>query len=303
VTDPLRIRRPERVPALREAAAVAVVAIPVGAFLFLLLTGRPLHLPGRATNLLAHALLLLVPLVWAAPLLPRRLELVGEPGELLVASTHLRELGTSWWQSVLVWPAPLLGVVVLAEAAAGGLLGPNEALATPAWDALLTFLLVFALAVFYANGFLQRHEVRLVPEGLRVGLPHFVPWESIERMAPRPDGWALHHRVNPCAPFVVIRFRDDEARERLAREIERRDVLVKEGSCASFHLARAGLALAALILLASGGLAWRSGLHGGLVVLAVFLAGIAGTLAVERLRGLAGVQTLKPVVEGKEESP
>lgn len=299
MTEPLRIRGPRPATAATEVAVAAVVGLPVLGFLYLLVSGRPLGFEDRTLNLLLHALLVVVPLVWSVPFLPRRMKLVGSSGELLATSTHLRELRLSWWQSVLLWPALLLGLAVLGSAVAEALMGTGGPLATSAWNALLAFGLIFAFTVFYATAFLDPVEVRLTSDGIRLGLAHFVPWRDVRRMAPTPWGYELYHRASGVLPLASLRL-PEEARARLATIMGQRGLPVGPGRGHRFLAVRLLVAAAASVLLAGGTWAWRSGVHGGAAVLVVFVLGLGGTLLLERVRGVREVETVKPLVEERE---
>ncbi|MCL6614731.1 MAG: hypothetical protein K6U03_08990 [Firmicutes bacterium] len=140
--------------------------------------------------------------------LKRRLVFRDSTETPLTEQTFWSTLGSDWWMMALLWPAALLGLIILGHGLYDLLANYPRIAPFDPRSSVPTYLMTFGLSAFYA-GMLKRVEVvRVSTEGVRVGLTQFMTWESIARYTTDGRFYRLYHRVNPNLPYVNICFKD-----------------------------------------------------------------------------------------------
>lgn len=301
MAGPLIIKQQQELSRLELMAFVAFVMAPIGGFIWCWAEFGKIHFTQPWLNLAAHALLILLPLVWARMVSSTPMEFAETEEIVLGRASFLRQFPVDWWNSLLTLAAPLFAAAMLGyEFFTHHLAHPAE-LATSPFKALAVMGMTFVLGLFCATVFTGSSEPRsLVSEaGLRNGISVFHPWADIARIGTRGNLYIIYHKVNPALPATCFEVRDEKARAVLEQFIAAKQVTISNATHPQYTLVRFGvLGSFVALVLACWWLRLNTSLSLLWITLGAFVTGCILTLLVERIRGVPSYQKYRPVIEG-----
>jgi hypothetical protein len=296
--SPLTIKRPDPAPAAIQLLIGAIFLLPLLALFYWWKQGKVIHFELPANNLIAHALIVIVPLIWAIMLWLEPFQTAAPRDTQLGETTYFGTLKVDWWMSLLLWSCPAFALGALAWRFATSYLPHPERLSTSPLVALGTMVLIFAIAAFYATTLFNHAQIRISNEGLRNGLLNFYEWENIHHISQRDDIYSIYHRTNPRLPATCFNLRGPEARELLCKHLAEFNIplephphaearSVKTAVIAGFFL---NVIISALVLrITRLDLRWMTAISLGFAIIS--------TLILERIRGVRNYTKLKPKIE------
>lgn len=292
---PLVSRRPKRpMPAI---AFVAVLA-PLLALAWCWATRRELTSADPRVALLAHVLVLLVPVVWTYFVFSERnVYLANDERELARRSA----VADGWWcltgpLATLVLAMIFLGsaaVHAFAQGAVPERSGPAEVIL---WWTLLTPFLLFWNAVLREPAI-----VRVGEEGVRVGNLRFVEWARLVGYARRGSHFELFHEASLHVPLSQIRLARESDAAFFAEQLRVHRV-AEISTPFAFTVVRVCAFLFGGALAASGYAASSYGIPRVWVLVTVFAGGIATMAALDFHRGIRRVTAIRPVMEAPDQT-
>jgi hypothetical protein len=299
MAGPLIIKTQQEFSRLELVAFVAFVMAPIGGFTWCWAEFGKIHFAQPWLNLAAHALLILLPLVWVGMMTSTPMEFVETEEIVLGRASFLRQFPVDWWNSSLTLAAPLFAAAMLGyEFFTHHLIHPDE-LATGPFKALAVMGVTFVLGLYCATVFTGSSEPRsLVSEaGLRNGISVFYPWADIARIGTRGNLYIIYHKVNPALPATCFEVRDAKARAVLEQFIAAKQVPISNATHPQYTLVRLGvLGGFVALLIACWWLRWNTSISLLWITLGVFVTGCTLTLLVERIRGVHTYKKYHPVI-------
>jgi hypothetical protein len=302
--SPLTIKRLNPAPAAIQLLMAAIFFVPLLGLLYLWNQGKVIHFELPANNLIAHALIVIMPVIWAIVLWLEPFQTTASDDTQLGETTYFGTLKVDWWMSLMLWSCPVFALGALGYRFATSYLPHPERLSTSPLVALGTMVFIFAIAALYATTLFNHAQIRISNEGLRNGLLNFYEWENIHHISQRDDIYSIYHRTNPRLPATCFNLRSLETRELLCRHLAEFNIPlephphaeargVKAAVIAGFIL---NLIVSALVLrITRFDLRWMTAISLGFAIIS--------TLVLERIRGVRNYTKLKPKIEPTPAQP
>jgi len=295
--DPLVIKRPDSGASPGVGFLVSVVILgPIAGLLYLWRTGKEVHFDNPRINLVAHMLIVIVPLIWSALIWAEPFRTKASEETSLARSSYFNTLKVDWWMSFMMWACPLFALGALGYLATSYL--PHaDALSTSLLSAVSTMGLILALGVFYGAMLFTRAETRISDEGMRNGLLNFYEWESIDHFSREGDIYSIHHKANPALPASTFRLRTPASQATLERFAAEKSVPILEGTGSALATIKIAVIIGfilnivfCLVLMVATRLDLRW-------IVAISLGiGLLFTLVLERVRGVSKYTKVKPKI-------
>src|SRR4051812_37221765 len=143
--SPLTIKRLNPAPPAIQFLMAALFLLPLLAIYILWQQKKVIHFELPANNLIAHALIIIVPLIWAVVLWLEPFQTTAADDTQLGESTYFGTLKVDWWMSLLLWSCPVFVLGALAWRFLTVYLPHPEKLSTSPGAALGTMAFVFAI--------------------------------------------------------------------------------------------------------------------------------------------------------------
>jgi hypothetical protein len=296
--EPLVIKQPDSGASPGMGLVLSVVILgPIGGLVYFWRTGKGIHFENPRVNLVAHMLIVIVPLIWSALIWAEPFRTKAASQETSLArSSYLETLKVDWWMSFMMWACPLFALGSLVYLAAR-FVPHAETLSTTVGSAVFTITVILALAVFYGSMLFTRAETRISDEGMRNGLLNFYEWERIDHFSREGDIYSIHHKARPALPASTFRLRARESQATLERFAAEKNVRILEGTGSALATIKVAVIggfifniLASVVLVAATrwDLRWLIAISLGI--------GVLFTLLLERVRGVSKYTKVKPKI-------
>src|SRR4051812_45119360 len=295
--EPLVIKQPDSgaSPGMGLLLSVVILA-PIGGLVYLWRTGQQIHFENPRINLVAHILIVIVPVIWSALIFAEPFGTKVAQETSLARSSFLETLKVDWWMSLMMWAAPLFALGSLLYLAARFM--PHAGgLSTTVGSAVLTIALILALGLFYGSMVFTQAETRISDEGMRNGLLNFYEWESIDHFSREGDIYSIHHKARPELPASTFRLRTPESQATLERFAAEKKVQIVQGTGSALAKIKIGIIIGFILNIVFSvvlAVATRLDLRW---VLAISLGiGVLFTLVLERVRGVSKYTKVRPKI-------
>jgi len=218
--EQLKVKAPPQASPIRQIFLTLIFVVPIFYLLGLARRHRPLYFADPAANLVAHAMLFFVPVIWAMLVTAGEIEFVQPPGELLKSA----QFKSAWWQSILFYPSLALGIFFTLDSAGRILSGVADQPATPAGKAALTMVLASIFALRLCLKAKSYKKVWILPEGLHVGLGRFLRWDEIHHVRWQGPEVDMFHKDRRWIPTMGINITDDTSLNVLKQKLSNHQI-------------------------------------------------------------------------------
>ncbi len=245
-----------------------------------------------------HALIVALPVlkIYTSLSVPMELE-IPEEETIVEDGAYTHSLKTDWWMSLLLWPALFWGVAFALSHAFKFFSGQALVWVTPAYSALLTALLIFALCFFYGNVLVLKSPFCVGEEGIRLSLVHFAPWEDVHHVQENHGVYLFYLTANPHLPMASVRPRDQAAQDTLLNMLTKKEVMGTDHSPPMLAAVKGAIIGIFTAMIALGLILENySVLDPRWTILILFVVGIVLCLGLERFRGIHKLIKIDPRV-------
>ena len=295
--EQLKVKAPRQDSLVRQIFLTLVFVLPILYLLGLARRHRPLYFADPAMNLVAHAMLFLIPVVWATLVTAGEIEFVQPPGELLKSA----QFSDAWWQAILFYPSLALGIFFTLDSAWRVLSGVADQPATPAGKAAFTMVLVWIFALLLCLKAKSYKKVWILPEGLHVGLGRFLRWDEIHHARWQGPDVDLFHKDRRGIPTIGIHTTDDTSLNLLRQKLSNHQIPDANSVAPALVLTQCVVAFLSVAIF-SLGLAARF-LHGidtRLVVSVALVVGVVAMWLLEKIYVPRATRMKRPaIVKGR----
>lgn len=305
MAKPLTIKNPE-VPARWKLNAIGILlSIPIFGIFYFWRRHSDIHFGQPWLNMLAHATLVVIPLLFAFLISAPRMRFEQTDEEYLGNSSYFDTLPMDWWTMFMMWATPTFAALHVGDAFFMEYLKHPDALSTSPLRAVAILLVTFLLGLFYSTILTGNSEPQTLVSnaGIRPTLIRFFEWEMIHHISRRGELYSLYHRANPALPAASFRLRDPNSRATLERYIAEKQSPISNEITIQFICIQAGVLFGFALNLAISFWLRRNTTISVLWVLIIsFAIATILTLAMERIRGVHKFGKHLPKIEpGQQE--
>lgn len=237
----------KKAPLFEQIAVGINFLAPVGYFYYLWRTGQEFYFANPIINLFAHAMLIVIPIVWSFIFTAGKIK-VDPPGEFLAYGDSKRE----WWTSIILYPSLILGVLFAGHFAWQLFNHPASQSLTTVGDAVF----VFILATLFAIGIKlkEKHRINIwsSDEGLHLGMSRFIRWTDIHHVRWLGRDVEVYHQNNQDVPAVIFSVRDDAPFKLLNEHLSKHNIVPSNVLSTKFILIQVTIAILAIGVLVGG---------------------------------------------------